>query len=323
MSDTDQGVEAHDPREEPSLPHPHDGHSSHTLLHVERTAEAARQSVAAWQKNGEHCAFVPTMGALHAGHLRLVEKAHRCAQRVVVSIFVNPAQFGPEEDFHRYPRDAAGDRSLLAQAGVDLLYAPSVETMYLPGDQTRIDTGALGAILEGEARPGFFRGVATVVVKLLMQLQPDTVLFGEKDYQQLQVIRRVCQDLFLPVTVTPVPTWREEDGLAFSSRNVYLSASERAIAPALYRVLCAAALRYTKGERAAQIEEAARQELLHAGFTKIDYVTLCCASSLLSVAEFEKKALHLPKDLRLLAAAWLGQTRLIDNISVTGELPSV
>src|SRR6266576_2144517 len=204
---------------------------------VARTLTALRDAVAGWRKQQERIALVPTMGALHRGHLALVEAARRHCERVVASLFVNPKQFGPREDFAAYPRNEAADLAKFSEAGVDLVFAPTVEEMYPAGFVTTVRVAGIGDDLEGAHRPGHFDGVATVVSKLLLQCLPDAAYFGEKDYQQLLVVRRLARDLDIPVRIEGVPTVREADGLALSSRNAYLSPQERRIAPNLARVL--------------------------------------------------------------------------------------
>ena len=271
-----------------------------------------RAQVAAWKRAAERVALVPTMGNLHAGHIRLVEEARRHADRTVASIFVNPMQFGPNEDFASYPRTLEADAGKLAAAGLDLLFAPPVEAIYPNGHlgMTTVSVPTITGHLCGSARPGHFDGVSTVVTKLFNLVQPDLALFGEKDWQQLQVIRRMVRDLDVPIGIIGVPTVREADGLAMSSRNGYLSAAERALAPTLYTVLDAAAARIRAGERNyAAITEAANATLLDAGFTP-DYFEVRRADDLLPAGPADR-------DLRLLAAARLGRARLIDNLGVT------
>jgi len=277
-------------------------------LAVARSVAELRRRVRAWRRAGETVALVPTMGALHAGHLALVTRARDLCDRVVASLFVNPMQFAPNEDFARYPRDESGDAAKLAAARCDLLYAPSLEEIYPQGFSTSISGGALAEGQCGRFRPGHFSGVATVVTKLLQQAQADVACFGEKDYQQLQVIRRVVRDLDIPVRIEGVPTVREADGLALSSRNAYLSPAERAAAPALQRTLRDIARRIERGEASvAAALEAAVAELGRAGFTKIDYVEAVDAETLAPLARADRPG-------RILAAAWLGRTRLIDNV---------
>jgi len=278
-------------------------------LPVVRTVAALRRRVGAWHAAGERVALVPTMGALHAGHLALVARGRALAPRVVASLFVNPTQFAPHEDFTRYPRDEAADAAKLAAARCDLLFAPAVGEMYPDGFSTTVTAGPVAEGLCGRFRPGHFAGVATVVTKLLLQSGVDVACFGEKDWQQLQVIRRVVRDLDIPVRIEGVATVREADGLALSSRNFYLSPAERVIAPALQRVLAATAQRIAAG---VAIEAALAQgsdELVAAGFTRIDYLEACEAESLKPLARLDRPA-------RLLAAVWLGRTRLIDNVAL-------
>jgi pantoate--beta-alanine ligase len=276
-------------------------------LPAARSVGALRRQVAAWRKAGETVALVPTMGALHAGHLALVARGRALAGRVVASIFVNPTQFGPNDDFGRYPRDEVADAAKLVGARCDLLYAPAVEEMYPQGFAAVVTAGAIADGLCGRFRPGHFAGVATVVSKLLLQSGCDVACFGEKDYQQLQVIRSVARDLDIPVRIEGVPTVREADGLALSSRNAYLTPAERAIAPSLHRTLVGTAARIEHGEAAAAAVETGLAALGRAGFTKIDYLEACDAATLAPFAGADRPG-------RLLVAAWLGRTRLIDNV---------
>ena len=272
---------------------------------VVATIADLRRRVAAWRSAGETIALVPTMGALHAGHLALVSRAKALARRVVASIFVNPTQFGPNEDLARYPRDPAGDRRKLADAGCDLVFMPTVAGMYPAGCVAHVDPGPIAAMLEGQFRPGHFAGVATIVTKLLLQTLPDVAVFGEKDYQQLLVIRRVVQDLDIPVRIEGVPTVREGDGLALSSRNAYLAADERTLAPLLYRTLRDVARRHAGGDAAAA--DAGARALLDGGFAKVDYLAVRDAATL--------ETPRAGQPARVLAAVWLGRTRLIDNVA--------
>lgn len=276
---------------------------------VARTVAALRERVAGWRKQQERIALVPTMGALHRGHLALVEAARRHCERVVASLFVNPKQFGPREDFTAYPRDEAADLAKFREGGVNLVFAPTVEEMYPAGFVTAVRVAGIGDELEGAHRPGHFDGVATVVSKLLLQCLPDIAYFGEKDYQQLLVVRRMTRDLDIPVKIEGVATVREPDGLALSSRNVYLSSEERRIAPLLYRVLndTAAALAANPENVAATLQNGLA-ELRQAGFAP-DYLELRDAADLSPISQLDRPA-------RLLAAAHLGRTRLIDNIPV-------
>jgi pantoate--beta-alanine ligase len=277
---------------------------------VARTIKALRRAVELYRKAGETVALVPTMGALHAGHLALVREASRRARRVVVSIFVNPAQFAPSEDFGSYPRTFASDLKALAAAKIDLVWAPTATVMYPEGFATRIEPqGAAKAGLDDKFRPHFFGGVATVVAKLFTQVAPDFALFGEKDYQQLCVVRQMAKDLDLPLKVVGVKTVREKDGLALSSRNAYLSPGERSAAPLLHRVLIASAARIKQGEPIAQVLDVGRREIDVAGFA-LDYLEARHALTLAPVASRQDGP------IRLLVAAKIGKTRLIDNISV-------
>jgi pantoate--beta-alanine ligase len=284
---------------------------SDTTLPTVRTVADLRTVVRGWKRAGRRVALVPTMGALHAGHLSLVALARTQVDHVVASIFVNPTQFAPHEDFDAYPRGEARDAELLAGVGCDLLFAPTVEEMYAPGFATQITVGGVSEPLDGAARPGHFTGVATVVAKLLIQAEPDVAVFGEKDYQQLQVIKRLARDLDLPVEIVGAPTARSEDGLALSSRNAYLSPAEREIAVRLNGVLADAAKRLRAGERVEQVEAAGLAALERAGFGKVDYLEVRAAADL---ARQGPGAVDAPA--RILAAAFVGRTRLIDNMAV-------
>jgi pantoate--beta-alanine ligase len=277
-------------------------------LPVVRSVPALRDAVSAWRKQGLSVGLAPTMGALHEGHLSLVRAAKSRCDRVVASLFVNPKQFAPHEDFERYPRDEAGDSAMLAGAGCDLLYAPERAAMYPDGFTTNVLVPAVSTMLEGEFRPHFFGGVATVVSKLLLQCLPDAAFFGEKDYQQLIVIKRMTKDLDIPVAIHGCPTVREHDGLAMSSRNAYLSESERRIATRLNLVLHDAIKEVHAGEPIDEAEEEAKRHLIAAGFTGVDYVAIRDAETLAPVGDLSHA--------RILAAAWLGKTRLIDNMAV-------
>ena len=254
-------------------------------------------------------ALVPTMGALHAGHMALIAEAKRRSDRVAASIFVNPAQFGVGEDFSRYPRREEEDAAMLEEAGCDLLWAPLVEDIYPDGFSTRVSVSGLSRRWEGEARPGHFDGVATVVAKLLLSLRPHIALFGEKDFQQLAVIRRMIQDLSIPVEIAGVPTVREADGLALSSRNAYLVQEEREQAAALPRALEAARAAILNGTPVGEVLDEARVSLRNGGFSSIDYFALVDAETLEPLAAPQG-------EMRLIAAAVIGATRLIDNIAV-------
>ncbi len=273
-----------------------------------RDLAVLREQLAAWRSEGARVALVPTMGALHAGHLALVDAARRPGTRVVASIFVNPRQFGPSEDLARYPRREAADARLLTEGGCDLLWLPDVETMYPAGFATNISVSGVSDGLDGASRPGHFDGVATVVTKLFNQVGPDCAYFGEKDYQQLAVIRRFVADLNMDVEIVGVPTQRDDDGLALSSRNIYLDDDERARAVALPRTLGIAARAIARGEPAAAVLADARATLAAAGF-EVDYVELADAELLTPDPAADR-----PR--RLLAAARMGATRLIDNIAI-------
>jgi pantoate--beta-alanine ligase len=281
-------------------------------LRVVDTLAALRAQVRQWRAAGLRIGFVPTMGNLHAGHLALVAQARQRSDRCVVSIFVNPLQFAAGEDFASYPRTRESDRQQLAAAHTDLLFLPEVETLYPRGQhaQTRVEVPGLSDILCGASRPGHFVGVATVVCKLLNMVQPDLALFGEKDYQQLLVIRHMVEDLALPVAIQGMATVREADGLARSSRNGYLSPDERRRAPALYRILqqTARAIAEGQGEYAA-LERQAREALTAAGL-RPDYVSVRRAVDLAPPQPADRQ-------LRVLAAAYLGRARLIDNLSAS------
>lgn len=290
------------------------------LITTNRTVEELRQSIATWRRNSDSIALVPTMGALHEGHLKLVEVARSKAARVVVSIFVNPTQFAATEDLSRYPRDEAGDLASLTHAKADLVWAPSVNEMYPAGHATIIEPRGAALGLEGDIRPQHFGGVATVCAKLFNQVTPDVAIFGEKDYQQLCVIRQLVRDLDMPVKIIALPTVREADGLARSSRNRYLSAAERAVAPMLFAEIAkiAAGVRRLAQDgrkdtalHIAELCEAAAANLRALGFKTVDYVAVRDAHTLQPVS-----AVSTDTQLRVLAAAWLGTTRLIDNVAV-------
>jgi len=273
-----------------------------------RSTDALRATVSAWRAQKETVALVPTMGALHEGHLSLVRLAKARCRRVVVSIFVNPAQFAPHEDFARYPRDEAGDLAKISRAGCDLAWAPGVETMYPEGFATRIVPAGAAEGLESDFRPHFFPGVATVCCKLFMQVVPDVAVFGEKDYQQLRVIKEVVRDLDLPLEIVGAPTVREPDGLAMSSRNAYLTTEQRRIAPALHRAIARVAAAVADGRNVEEAAADGRSDLLRVGFDAVDYVAVRDGETL------EPLALGSRRPLRVLAAAWLGKTRLLDNV---------
>lgn len=278
-------------------------------LPAARDVPSLRAAVAAWRREGKSVGLVPTMGALHEGHLSLVRSAKERCDRVVASLFVNPKQFAPNEDFERYPRDEAGDSRLLASAGCDLLFAPPASAMYPEGHSTSVIVSNVSTPLEGEMRPHFFGGVATVVTKLLLQCLPDAAFFGEKDYQQLQVIKRLAHDLDIPVEIVGCPTVREHDGLAMSSRNAYLSIEERRVAGRLNVILHDAIKAVRAGQAIAEAEADAARHLTASGFTCVDYVAIRDAGTLEPISDLAHPA-------RILAAAWLGKTRLIDNMPV-------
>ncbi len=274
-----------------------------------RDVDSMRQRIRSWKKAGLSVALVPTMGALHRGHIVLMERAHAMAERVIATIFVNPTQFGPTEDLSAYPRREAQDFEMLEKAGVHMLYAPTAAVMYPKDFSTSVHVSGLTDVLCGPLRPGHFDGVATVVTKLLLQAQPDIALFGEKDFQQLAVIRRLTTDLNIPVDIIGVPTVRESDGLAMSSRNAYLTTEERAQAPALYRAISEAAQHIANGINPARATEDAKAKILSAGFRSIDYVDARHAETLALLRPGEKPA-------RVFAAAYLGRARLIDNVEI-------
>ena len=278
-------------------------------LKIARSVASLRREVAAWRKRGDSVALVPTMGALHAGHMALVTRAGRLAKRTVVSLFVNPTQFGPHEDFAKYPRDEAADRAKLREAGVDLLFAPPVGEIYPEGFATVVSVSGIADGLDGLHRPGHFAGVATVVAKLLIETQADFALFGEKDYQQLRVVTRMARDLDLGVDVIGLATVRESDGLAMSSRNVYLSPEERATAPVLHRTMQDTAATLRAGDKVAAALAAGAARITKAGFA-LDYFEARHAETLQPIASLDDGP------VRLLVAAKIGTTRLIDNIGV-------
>jgi pantoate--beta-alanine ligase len=282
-----------------------------------RDAAALRHELALWRRQGDTVGLVPTMGALHQGHLSLVELARHRVRRVVASVFVNPTQFGPGEDFNLYPRQLGTDSVLLEGAGCDLLFAPDVETLYPPGHSTFVDPGGLAQGLEGERRPGHFRGVATVVCALFNLVRPEVAVFGEKDAQQLAVVRRLVRDLHLGIEIVPGPTVREADGLAMSSRNTYLSADERRAATVLYRALQAAAAAVAAGERqGAEVRRILHQVVEGEPLAHLEYAEVVDAESFQPLATLAGRVV-------LPVAARLGKTRLIDNFQLAvGEQPA-
>ena len=276
------------------------------------TIAAVRERVHAWRRAGLRVAFVPTMGNLHPGHVSLIEAARRHGERFIASIFVNPMQFGPNEDFAHYPRTPREDERMLAGAGCSVMFMPDVAEIYPNGSEraTRVEVPGVSRILEGEFRPGHMEGVSTVVAKLFHIVEPDVAVFGEKDFQQLTVIRRMVADLCMPVKIIGAPTVRDRDGLAMSSRNQYLSSEQRALAPSIYRALEAAAQRLRAGDvDFASIERAGFQALEHAGF-RPDYFSVRNASDLCP-------ATPAARELVILTAARIGKARLIDNVQVT------
>jgi pantoate--beta-alanine ligase len=278
---------------------------------IAETVAALRQRVTQWRGQSQKVGLVPTMGALHDGHAALVRRSIEQCDRTVVSIFVNPTQFAPHEDFATYPRNEDADLTLLSRLGADLVYMPSASEMYADGFTTSVQVSRLTEGLCGVTRPHFFQGVATVVTKLLLQCLPDCAYFGEKDYQQLQVVRRMVRDLDIPASIVGVPTVREADGLALSSRNAYLTPEGRLIAPTLNQVLRQVAERLRHGSDAVAATTWGREQLSAAGFGPIDYLAVCDADSLEPV----DGALAPGRSARILVAAFLGKTRLIDNIA--------
>lgn len=278
-------------------------------MQIVRNIDDLREAVSKLRISGAPVALVPTMGALHSGHIALVDAARSRGAQVVASIFVNPTQFGPNEDLDAYPRREAADVAMLEAGGAALLWAPDVATMYPQGFATSISVGGVSERWDGAARPGHFAGVATVVTKLLQQVKPDIALFGEKDFQQLAVIRRFVADLDIDIEIVGVPTQREDDGLALSSRNAYLSPEERITARTLPRALGEAAAAIGRGGDVAVALAAAVARLAEAGFDPIDYVALVDAATLEPIERLDGPA-------RLIAAAKLGRTRLIDNLAV-------
>ena len=279
------------------------------------SVQQLRQSVTAWRAAGDRIALVPTMGNLHDGHMALFRQAYKHAKRLIVSSFVNPMQFGPSEDYERYPRTPDADSEILRRSGCDILFSPDVSEVYPRGlaFATRVQVPGFSEILDGEFRPGHFEGVASVVMRLFSMVQPDVAVFGEKDYQQLLVIRRMVADLFLPVEIVGSPTVRAPDGLALSSRNIYLSEDERAIAPKLYEELRRVAVAIDTDDESAKdlqaLETEARRTLRAAGF-KVEYFTIRSANTLLTPSLSES-------ELVILVAARLGRARLIDNTRAT------
>ncbi len=285
-----------------------------TVLPTVRGIAELRAAVADWRRGGHSVGLVPTMGALHPGHLALIRQSRAECGRTVASLFVNPTQFNDPKDLRAYPRDEAGDAAMFAAAGTDLLDAPAAEEVYREGFATQVRVAGLGNCLCGATRPGHMEGVATVVAKLLNQVRPDIAYFGEKDFQQLLIIRRMAADLDLDVTIAGVATVREPDGLALASRNLLLTPDQRRAAPALHRALESAAAELAGGALAAggtagPAIETARAAILAAGFATVDYLELRASADLAALERAVRPA-------RLFAAAWLGQVRLIDNVAV-------
>ncbi|WP_164118385.1 pantoate--beta-alanine ligase [Sphingorhabdus sp. Alg239-R122] len=279
-------------------------------MQIIRQLNALKTAIADVKSDGGTVALVPTMGALHAGHMQLVHEAAKRADHVVASIFVNPTQFGEGEDLDAYPRQEEADARLLREAGVKILWAPDAEEMYPHGYSTTISVSGVSMGLCGGTRPGHFDGVATVVSKLFHQVEPDMALFGEKDYQQLAVIRRFVRDLDFTLEIVGVPTVRDHDGLALSSRNAYLSAENRAAAAHFPKALREGIARLEQGADVTATLDGIEQQILAAGFKSVDYVSLCDAGNLQELATLDRPA-------RLLSAARIGSTRLIDNMAVT------
>lgn len=288
---------------------PVEAESGVATLPVVRSVSDLRAQVASWRGAGERIALVPTMGALHEGHLSLMREGQELCDRVIATIFVNPKQFNRAEDLESYPRDSARDIAELSQAGVDLLYMPAVEEIYPEGFATIVSLPSLSDCLCGAHRPGHFDGVSTVVSKLLLQALPDVAIFGEKDFQQLQIIRRMVRDLNIPVTIRGGATVRETDGLALSSRNRLLSAEERDRAAILFRVLTSAVETIARDGAVGETLEMSRRALLEAGFTSVDYLEVREETGL-----SRREAAEPGEKLRIFAAVWLGTTRIIDNL---------
>ena len=276
---------------------------------IVRTISELRSKISYWRKKELSIGLVPTMGALHDGHFSLVKRSINTTDKTVATLFVNPKQFGQNDDLTIYPRDEVGDIAALEAQGVDLLFIPSLEEMYPVDFVTEISVPVIGDVLEGVSRPGFFVGVATVVAKLLIQSLPDKAFFGKKDLQQLYVVKKMVIDLDIPVEIIGCPIVREPDGLALSSRNVYLSADERTRAVELYKVLNEISERAMNGEQIPILVEKAEKRLIGSGFTKVDYLAVCNTHNFKEINSLEPSTY-------VLGAAWLGETRLIDNIQI-------
>ena len=276
---------------------------------IVRTISELRSKISYWRKKELSIGLVPTMGALHDGHFSLVKRSINTTDKTVATLFVNPKQFGQNDDLTIYPRDEVGDIAALEAQGVDLLFIPSLEEMYPVDFVTEISVPVIGDVIEGVFRPGFFVGVATVVAKLLIQSLPDKAFFGKKDLQQLYVVKKMVIDLDIPVEIIGCPIVREPDGLALSSRNVYLSADERTRAVELYKVLNEISERAMNGEQIPILVEKAEKRLIGSGFTKVDYLAVCNTHNFKEINSLEPSTY-------VLGAAWLGETRLIDNIQI-------
>lgn len=288
------------------------GDTDRMSVPIMRTLAQLRSTVARWRREGATVAVVPTMGALHEGHLSLVRAALARAERVIVTLFVNPKQFNSAADLAAYPRTEDEDAAKLGPLGAHMLYVPDAEEIYPEGFATTVSVSGVSEVLCGAARPGHFDGVATVVAKLFLQTGADLAFFGEKDFQQLHVVRRMARDLDIPVEIVTCPTVREADGLALSSRNARLSQSERAIAPRLADILIATSRSLAAGAAVSVKLDEAKAAILAAGFDRIEYLELRAEDDLAPLDDLRRPA-------RLLAAVWLGQTRLIDNLEVTGS----
>jgi pantoate--beta-alanine ligase len=278
-------------------------------MRIVRTINDLRAAVKDWRAEGHSVGLVPTMGGLHDGHLSLITASNALADKTIATLFVNPSQFAPHEDFATYPRDESGDLEKFESAGANLIFAPNVAEIYPDGHSTKIEVQGISQVLEGEFRPHFFGGVATVVAKLLLQALPDVAVFGDKDYQQLCVIKSMVRDLDIPAKIVGAATVRETDGLAMSSRNNYLADDERTIAPALFQIITQVAENVRSGHSPVTQRQWAEAELMKAGFGAVDYVAVRDADTLEPVSDATRPA-------RVLAAAWLGSTRLIDNVAV-------
>ena len=278
-------------------------------MKIIKTISELRAAVKSHRANGKTIGFVPTMGALHAGHLSLIDIAQKKADIVVCSIFVNKAQFAPNEDFDKYPRQDEEDLAKLKGMKIDIAYLPSQEQIYPEGSSLSVSVGDIGKQLEGEARPHFFDGVALIVTKLFMQVSPDITVFGEKDYQQLVIVKKIARELDVPVEIIGAPVCREEDGLAMSSRNIYLSAEQRSIAPNLFKILCSVKEKINNSQDILDSINWGKEKILASGFESVDYLELRDAETLDVASDASKPS-------RLLVVARLGGIRLLDNIAI-------